>query len=213
MYILPCGLIADHHFNMLKRTKGYLLLTLLVLTGLAGRMHMDTLSAKERRMAIRELKTAKASFTDHTISLTEKQLKFRPQGWELTIEGLIKQHTLLQEKIWQLNRIAIKREASVLALNHTDALSRLEKDPRQLAILAPVKHAELTYQGSANNYLQINADMLRFLRTTTDNVRAHEVMILKEKLDAYQLLQLSAVCTLYYCRLIDEFKNAPGFPL
>jgi hypothetical protein len=34
-------------FAMFKRTRGYLLLTLLVLTGLAGRTHNETFTGKE----------------------------------------------------------------------------------------------------------------------------------------------------------------------
>jgi hypothetical protein len=39
-------------FAMFKRTRGYLLLTLLVLTGLAGRKHNETLTGKEREQLL-----------------------------------------------------------------------------------------------------------------------------------------------------------------
>lgn len=39
-------------FAMFKRTRGYLLLILLVLTGLAGRTHTETLTGKERNQLL-----------------------------------------------------------------------------------------------------------------------------------------------------------------
>ena len=45
---------------MHKRTKGYTLLLLLVLTGLAGRQSTTTITSKERRFLIEELKESKS---------------------------------------------------------------------------------------------------------------------------------------------------------
>ncbi|MFL5788794.1 MAG: hypothetical protein ACJ748_12120, partial [Flavisolibacter sp.] len=61
---------------MLKRTKGYFLLTMLVLTGLAGRLHTDTLSGKERRFLISELKLTSSDFLLSIKYLTPRQLNY-----------------------------------------------------------------------------------------------------------------------------------------
>ena len=59
---------------MFKRTKGYLLLTLLVLTGLAGNTHSNSLSGKERKVLVNHLKDSKTAFLKSVKNLSEDQL-------------------------------------------------------------------------------------------------------------------------------------------
>ena len=68
---------------MLKRTKGYTLLLLLVLTGLAGRISTTTITSKERRVAIDELKESKVAVLKSVKGLSEKQLNFITQEQQI----------------------------------------------------------------------------------------------------------------------------------
>ena len=63
---------------MFKRTNGYILLTLLVLTGLAGRISMNTITSPERRLLIDHLKETKNTLVKSVKGLSEEQLNFKP---------------------------------------------------------------------------------------------------------------------------------------
>ena len=62
---------------MLKRTKGRLLLTLLVITGLAGTLKDTSLSHKERKSAMTLMKDSKTAALKSIKGLSEAQLNFK----------------------------------------------------------------------------------------------------------------------------------------
>ncbi|HEX2535578.1 MAG TPA: hypothetical protein VHK69_17670, partial [Chitinophagaceae bacterium] len=59
---------------MFKRTNGYILLALLVVTGLAGRISSDTISSKERRTLTGQLKDTRNALVKSVKGLTAEQL-------------------------------------------------------------------------------------------------------------------------------------------
>src|SRR3954467_15471326 len=89
---------------MFKRTLGYLLLTMLVLTGLAGRMHTDILSGKERRTLVNELKSSRTALLLSAAGLSKKQLNFRKGKNRLTIRELIYQLASIEHSLRQMNQ-------------------------------------------------------------------------------------------------------------
>jgi hypothetical protein len=70
---------------MFKRTNGYVLLTLLVLTGFAGRVTNETLHSKERRFLIASLKENRTELLTLVKGLSDQQLDYRPAKGVLTI--------------------------------------------------------------------------------------------------------------------------------
>ena len=62
---------------MLKRTMGRSLLTLLVITGLAGTINDNSLSKTERKTAIGLMKDTKADVLKSVKGLSEAQLNFK----------------------------------------------------------------------------------------------------------------------------------------
>src|SRR5690606_3070146 len=73
-------------FKMLKRTYGRLLLTLLVATGLAGKVNDTSLSKSERKFLVTQYKETRAALFSKTKDLSTAQLKFRPAPDKWTIE-------------------------------------------------------------------------------------------------------------------------------
>src|SRR5688572_30270 len=70
---------------MLKRTTGLSLLTLLVITGLAGTINDNSLSKKERKYAVTLMKDTREAISDETRGLSEKQLNYKasPEKWSV----------------------------------------------------------------------------------------------------------------------------------
>ena len=62
---------------MLKRTKGRLLLTLLVITGLAGTLSNTALTEKERKFVVHNLKDTKSEVQKSIKGLSDAQLNFK----------------------------------------------------------------------------------------------------------------------------------------
>src|SRR3982751_4119986 len=98
---------------MLKRTKGYLLLTMLVLTGLAGRFHTETLTNKERRILLQGIKEARAAFNESTSGLSKKQVNFRIAKSQPSIKDYIYQAVSAEQYFWSIAKDALVQKGAI----------------------------------------------------------------------------------------------------
>lgn len=196
---------------MFKRTKGYLLLTMLVLTGLAGRIHSDTLSGKERRTLVRDLKTSKAEFIKSVEGLSGKQINFRPAKNQLTVKECVYQLASIENGLWATAKTCLKQEALKQARSFNDEelnsciLNQPYIIPSRKLKFKNVKEAVKLYKNES-------AETLKYINTSTENVRAHVISTAAGNLDAYQLMFLSAIYTKHITDQINEIKASPNFP-
>ena len=143
---------------MLKRTKGYTLLLLLVLTGLAGRLFTTTITSQERRFLLDELKESKAGVQNAIKGLTEEQLNFKtsPEKWSvkeclqhIAIKNdiaIYAAHTNLDNVVLGVNG----KIAQMIGLKEQTILQPKPKILRRLITFAPVDQAEQVRQAVFN---------------------------------------------------------------
>jgi hypothetical protein len=199
---------------MFKRTLGYLLLTMLVLTGLAGRMHTDILSSKERRILVNELKTSRTAVLLSTSGLSKKQMNFRSGKNKPTIKELIYQLASIENSLRQMSREAMQanQNKKIKAGGDEDLGTIAHKvalDPNLLLIACtPFKNAN----EAISAYESASSELVRYARTTTENVRGHIVHTPAGNFDAYQLMLLTGKCTAYYIGEIEAIKKSHNFP-
>ncbi len=196
---------------MFKRTKGYLLLTMLVLTGLAGRIHSGTLSGKERRTLVRELKTSRAEFIKSMEGLSGKQLNFRPAKNQLSVKECIYQLASIENGLWATVKTCLKQEALKQGRSFSDyelsscILNQPYIIPARKLKFKNVKEAVKLYKNES-------AETLKYVNTSTENIRAHVISTSAGNLDAYQLMFLSTIYTKHITDQINEIKASPNFP-
>ena len=200
---------------MFKRTKGYFLLTMLVLTGLAGRIHSDTLSNKERNKIINQLIATNAILSEYTNNLSSKQLNYK-SAYNLTIKENIYHLVVIENNLWNLAKGGLQQ--------HATNTSYQTKDDQLLisSIAKPEEYAEQLYKlhkikfKSTNQAMNLlkeeRKELSTYIKTTTDDVRIHTVQTPLGKLDVYQLMLVSLTCTDYYINQIEVIKSDPGFP-
>ncbi|MGZ3923784.1 MAG: hypothetical protein ACXVBJ_08435, partial [Flavisolibacter sp.] len=177
---------------MLKRNKGYFLLTMLVLTGLAGRMHTNILTTKERHALVVQLKTSRTDFLKTIEGLTPKQLNFKTDKNSLSIKGCVYKLVSIQHDIWLISEQALHQE--------TQGLRRTGSDENLVSILE-----QKDLQCSNSNFKNISealkvyktdrAAMLKYVNTSTENVRSHVAQTSAGNFDAYQLMLINVI----YC--------------
>src|SRR5215212_6014931 len=97
---------------MLKRTKGYTLLLLLVLTGLAGRLSTTTITSKERRLIIDELKESKAVVFKTVKGLSEEQLNFKTSAGQRSIKECLQQIIVVENHLWNMADASLNKPAN-----------------------------------------------------------------------------------------------------
>lgn len=195
---------------MFKRNKGYLLLTMLVLTGLAGRMHSDTLSGKERRVLIKELKDSKTEFTESVEGLNTKQFSFKTSKNGLSIKDCVYRLASVESNLWLLTKNALHREPVQLQRTFSDEqLTSIRAQPDFTGSkdqkFKNVKQALKVYKNE-------RAEIQKYVNTSTENIRAHVAQTSIGNLDAYQLMMLNTIFAKYYTQQIEQIKSNPDFP-
>ncbi len=196
---------------MLKRRNGYLLLTLLVLTGLAGRLHTETLNGKERRLLIHELKSSRQDLRTTIRGLSDKHLDFRTAAKQPTIRECLYELSAIENALWNTSQQALKNTPSRAMKNEMDEESLKHLVP----VLVSSNKQQKKYGSSKeaiNQFLDTRAHLLKFARTTTGNVRAHTIKTSIGNLDVYQLMLLNSATTRYYVEKIREIKSHRNFP-
>ena len=201
---------------MFKRNKSYLLLTFLVLTGFGGRIHSNLLPGKERKLLIHELKDGKKALIQNVSGLDEKQLDFRPMPTAWSIRETVYHLANCEKQLWQWNEKAMKEKTK------QDGVSQLMKTGSYK--LNPGLNFETHRSLSAGNsgYQNINealdeftskrTSLIKFVRTTTDDIRTCTVACPLGGTDSYNLLLSSSAHTQKHINEIEAIKINPNFP-
>lgn len=196
---------------MFKRTKGYFLLTMLVLTGLAGRLHTTILTTKERLTLVAELKSTKKDFLKTVEDLSVKQLSFKADHNTPTIKECIYRLTSLENSLWTSAQASLKQEPSSLqktALRDETLLAMAENQKY-------FQHKELKFKNTKEAlkfYKNERTEMQRYVQTSTQNVRQHVARTGIGNFDAYQLMVLNTIYAKQYIEQIEQIKSHPNFP-
>ncbi|HWJ91183.1 MAG TPA: hypothetical protein VNR87_08710, partial [Flavisolibacter sp.] len=87
--------------------------------------------------------------------------------------------------------------------------SEIGRDPKQLLIqIAAFKSAD----AALDSFKTSSTDLLKYARTTTENVRGHILVTAAGNFDAYQMMRLTSLCTVYFIEEIESIKKAHNFP-
>ncbi|MFL5741522.1 MAG: hypothetical protein ACJ75B_14955 [Flavisolibacter sp.] len=197
---------------MFKRRKGYLLLTMLVLTGLAGRIHSDTLSGKERRHLITELKTSRAKFLETIQGLSKKQLQYRSNKHQLSIEECVRRAAIFENALWSASVIALQQ--SPHRAHETEDSLLQARFYQYMNDCSPYLHpaSNKNFQEAVTLYNDERNEALRYARTTTENVHSHFIQTAWGKPDIYQVILMMSYSSSYYTRQIESIKSSASFP-
>jgi hypothetical protein len=205
--------------DMLKRTRGYLLLVMLVLTGLAGRLHWDILSGKERSLLVDSLKITKALFLQSTDKLSTHQLNYKSSREDLSIKDysflIAETEKRFQQLMIQINSLRSPSSTDKrVVLNYHPLCFLIKNFPDLKSATEQMlfnKHSK--EKDLENLFKQYRANELRYARTTTENLHHY---IIKADQDSIDLYQLSIHLTEFDRQCIEQIghiKQSAGFPL
>ena len=93
---------------MLKRTKGLFLLSLLVITGLAGALNDTAISSKERKLSASLMKDTKTDLVKSVKGLSEAQLNYRQAADRWSVKDCVYHLAVTEKALWQLLEMTMK---------------------------------------------------------------------------------------------------------
>ena len=205
---------------MKKKNFGYTMLILLVITGLAGTIHLNPLSKEEKKIAVDQLKSSRDNLFQSVKGLSETQLTFKSSAEEWSIQECV-QHLALAENLFResLNNTMEKSpnpEKRVdIKLKDEEVLTKMasrEKKVKTYPSLTPDKSTWPTTKDALNEIKHKRKTLIQFVKTTETDLRNHVTESPMGMVDAYQLILMNAAHTNRHIQQIMEVKNHPEFP-
>jgi uncharacterized damage-inducible protein DinB len=204
---------------MLKRTKIYLVLTLLVLTGFAGSLHTGSLSSRERKSLVNDLKDTKKAFLNSIEGLSDAQLNFKPSPGSWSVKECAYHIALAENNLWELADKTIKEGAnpekrSEIKMTDEQLLKKVEDRNFKVKTTEKLEPENAKYKSldeALEDFKTKRAALLKFVKTSTDDMRNHVAQMPFGSLDSYQVLLMIAAHTNRHTQQIEEVKANPNF--
>ena len=205
---------------MHKRTKGYTLLLLLVLTGLAGRQSATTITSKERRFLIEQLKESKSSVQKSVKGLTDEQLNFKTDAEHWSIKECLQHIALAETHLWTIADATLKKtpnpeKKTEIQLDDQAVLSILTERDKKLGAPESFKPARATWkttEATLDAFKNKRTTLIKYAKTSTADMRNYVLQMPIGAIDAYQMLLYISAHTKRHTLQIEEIKANPSFP-
>lgn len=196
-------------------------MTLLVITGLAGTVKHTSLLPQERKFAVRMWKDNKAEVLNSIQNLSGKQLHFQSPQTKHSIAFYIESINVTEKAAWELFEKAMSQPATApemrLTLNYSDE-DILEKVNAEQSLTPftgisfssiPSEKKEITlintFKAQRNNHI-------RYLRSSTEDLRNHLLQTPAGTIDCYQLALAISSYHQILAKKIELIKSMPSFP-
>lgn len=205
---------------MLKRTKGYVLLTLLVITGLAGTLNNTTLSNKERKFAITYLKETKNDILNATKDLSDAQLNFKPGPDRWSVKECVQHIALAEKGLWSMVETSMKQSAnsdkrSEITFTDDGLINKITDRTNKVKNVEPMmpdNAAWPTFEATLHAFKDQRDNLIQYVKNTTEDMRNHVIQAPVGMMDAYQMVLLVSAHSNRHTQQINEVKTEPYFP-
>ena len=205
---------------MLKRTKGRLLLTLLVITGLAGTIRESSISKKERKSVISLMKDSRADVLKAVKGLSDVQLNYKaaPDHW--SIKECTYHIAISEKNLWDMLENTMKASAnaekrSEIKVTDDQFIKMIEDRSTKVKTAAPFEPKNTPYKSldeALDDFKSRRAEHIKYLKSTTEDLRNHVVQMRFGWIDCYQLGLMIAAHSNRHLQQINEVKADAGFP-
>ena len=205
---------------MLKRTKGRLLITLLVITGLAGTLNDTALSKQERKVAVNHLKDTKADLLKSVKGLSDAQLNFKSTPDKWSVKECVYHITLTENALWQMFEATMKEPAtperrSEVKVSDEDIVKMIEdrsKKATAVEFLQPNKAPWKSTEEALTAFKSSRTAHLKYTKNTTEDLRNHIFKLPFGSIDGYQFILFMSAHSRRHTKQIDEVRSDPKFP-
>ena len=205
---------------MLKRTKGRLLITLLVVTGLAGTFNNNSISQQERKYAVSLLKDSRSNLLDEVKELSGKQLNYKSPSAQVSVKNCVTQAALIEQKLWQMINAVMEQPAnpekrSEIKLTDEKLVAMAENGSITSLSANTFKQANSpwkTFNEATISFKTMRSDHIKYMKSSTEDLRNHVVLTPAGWLDCYQFILLISASTNHCAHMIEDVKSDQYFP-
>jgi DinB family protein len=205
---------------MRRSNYGYLLLALLVITGLAGTVTSTSITSKERKFAATHLKDTKVDVLKSIKGLSQAQLDFKTKPDKWSIRESVYHIAVSEGTLWQLLQTTMKQPAnperrSDIKLTDDQVISMTEDRGRKFRITQNLDPKNTTYKNldeALESFKSVRMEHIKYMKSTTEDLRNHIAQLPLGWVDCYQICLFMSAHSNRLMQQIEELKAAPNFP-
>ena len=199
---------------------GRLLLSLLVITGLAGTLNNSTLSQKERKSVVSLMKDSKAGVIKSVKDLSDAQLNYKtgPDHW--SVKECVYHIAISEKNLWDLLEKTLEGSAnpekrSEIKITDEQFVKMMEDRTFKVKTIEPFEPKNTPYKSvdeALDAFKTKRADHIKYMKATTEDLRNHVVQMPFGWIDCYQLCLMIGAHSNRHTQQINEVKADAGFP-
>ena len=205
---------------MLKRTKGRILLTTLVITGLAGTVKNTALTSQERKFAVSQLRESKTDLLKSINGLSAAQLDFKSSSDNWTIKEHLDLIAFAEKTLWNKLEVVLKKPATPdnrhqVSLTDEDVLNAVNGGTNFIRYATSIYPAGVDWRGywdAASFFKSSRAKHLKFIKTTSTDLRNRFIYTPMGWIDCYQFILFMTAYSEGHIRQIRHILADPQFP-
>ena len=199
---------------------GRSLLTLLVITGLAGTINDNSLSNTERKAAINLMKDTRADALKSIKGLSDAQLNFKSAPDKWSVKECIYHIAGAEKLLWTMYEGAMKAPAnpekrSEIKVTDEQLVQMIKDRSMKAQAPEPIQPKNTGYtslEAAIEDFKTHRMDHIRHIKSSTEDMRNHVVQLPFGWIDCYQLCLMIAAHSNRHTRQINEVKANPAFP-
>lgn len=206
---------------MLKRTMGRYLLTLLVITGLAGTTFNNAPSKAERKYATGLMKETYKAVLKEVDGLSDAQLNFKagPESW--SVKECMYHIAVSEKNLWNFLEGSMKTAAnpekrSEIKVTDEEFVRMMEDRSRKVKTMESFEPKSTGYnslQEAVADFKEHRAKNIKYIKNSTEDLRNHVVQLPFGWIDCYQLYLMIGAHSKRHTLQMEEVKAQPGFPV
>jgi hypothetical protein len=205
---------------MIKRTMGRFLLTVLVVTGLAGTINNTSLNKSERKAAIGLMKDTRVEVLKSVRGLTDKQLNFKASKESWSVKECMYHIAVSEKNLWEMLENAMKTPASPekrgqITVTDDQVIKMIEDRTHKVKTTDALEPKNSPYKNlgeAIEDFKSMRSAHIKYMKSTTEDLRDHVVNMPFGYIDCYQLCLMIAAHDDRHRQQIDEVKSDAHFP-
>lgn len=205
---------------MLKRTTGRIMLTLLVITGLAGTINDNTISKEERKSALSLMKDTYKEVMKTVKGLSPEQLVYSPAADRWSVKDCMYHIAVSEKNLWSFFENSLKAPANPekrteIKVTDDQFVQMLEDRTNKVKTTETMEPRNSGYKSMEEALADFRANRMKnikYMRTSTEDLRNHVVQLPFGWIDCYQLYLMIAAHSNRHMQQMKEVMQSAGFP-
>ncbi len=205
---------------MLKRKMGRYLLTLLVVTGLAGTVKESSIGKEERKYAAALMKETYKDAVKSVKGLSTAQLDFKAAPDKWSVRNCVYHIAATEKGLWDWFQGSMKAPAnpekrSEIKVTDEQFVAMIKDRSQKAQAPEQFKPENIKYTSldeALADFKLNRMEHIKYMKTSTEDMRNHVVQMPFGWVDCYQLYLLLGAHSSRHTQQINEVKTAAGFP-